>query len=174
MEHHFSLFPDDIFPVEKAITNIGGIEARAVDRFFRGRRRFAITLEVRDNYECDESACLGFIEPEAFAFFLPLFMKLAACEYDASNNIPDSVDLPQEGQPYMPWMRAIDAHFEMFGFKPGDRVYLRFNFDSRRVIITPDYNALNWREQPYGAAAQEEEEELEHAALAPLRRSVVW
>ncbi|QCY01673.1 hypothetical protein EJ998_00160 [Burkholderia cepacia ATCC 25416] len=53
-------------------------------------------------------------------------------------------------------------------------VYLRLNFDSRRVIITPDYNALNWREQPYGAAAQEEEEELEHAALAPLRRSVVW
>lgn len=52
--------------------------------------------------------------------------------------------------------------------------YLRFNFDSRRVIITPDYSALNWREQPYGAAAQEEEEELEHAALAPLRRSVVW
>ncbi|WP_254609969.1 hypothetical protein, partial [Burkholderia lata] len=58
-------------------------------------------------------------------------------------------DLPQDGQPYMPWMRAIDAHFEMFGFKPGDRVYLRFNFDSRRVIITPDYSALNWREQPY-------------------------
>ncbi|MCA8052842.1 hypothetical protein [Burkholderia arboris] len=83
-------------------------------------------------------------------------------------------DLPQEGQPYMPWMRAIDAHFEMFGFKPGDRVYLRFNFDSRRVIITPDYSALNWREQPYGAAAQEEDEELDRAALAPLRRSVVW
>ncbi|WP_414630184.1 hypothetical protein, partial [Burkholderia cenocepacia] len=83
-------------------------------------------------------------------------------------------DLPQEGQPYMPWMRTIDAHFEMFGFKPGDRVYLRFNFDSRRVIITPDYSALNWREQPYGAAAQEEDEELERSALAPLRRSVVW
>lgn len=92
MEHHFSLFPDDIFPVEKAITNIDGIEARAVDQFFRGRRRFATTLEeLRDNYECDESACLGFMEPEAFAFFLPLFMKLAACEYDASSNIPDSV-----------------------------------------------------------------------------------
>ncbi|MDN7861601.1 hypothetical protein QZM81_37935 [Burkholderia cepacia] len=92
MKHHFSLFPDDIFPVEKALTTMGGIEARAVDRFFRGRRRFATTLEeLRNNYECDESACLGFMEPEAFAFFLPLFMKLAACEYDASNNIPDSV-----------------------------------------------------------------------------------
>ncbi|AOJ41359.1 hypothetical protein WJ23_25720 [Burkholderia lata] len=66
-------------------------------------------------------------------------------------------DLRQEGQPDMPWMRAIDLHFEMFGFKPGDRVYLQFNFDFRKVIITPDYSALNWREQPYGAAAQEEE-----------------
>ncbi|KVF79355.1 hypothetical protein WS75_03840 [Burkholderia sp. FL-7-2-10-S1-D7] len=74
----------------------------------------------------------------------------------------------------MPWMRAIDAHFEMFGFKPGDRVYLRFGFDSRRVVTTPDYSALNWREQPYGAATQEEEKDEEYAALAPLRRSVVW
>ena len=83
-------------------------------------------------------------------------------------------DLPQDGQPYMTWMRAIDAQFEMFGFKPGDRVYLRFSFASRRVIITPDYSALNWREQPYGAAAREEDKELERAALAPLRRSVDW
>ncbi|WP_244097667.1 hypothetical protein [Burkholderia ambifaria] len=71
-------------------------------------------------------------------------------------------------------MRAIDAHFEMLGLKPVERVYLRFNFDSRRVIITPDYSALNWREQPYGAAAQEENQDLEYAALTPLRRSVVW
>ncbi|MCA8030374.1 hypothetical protein [Burkholderia cepacia] len=83
-------------------------------------------------------------------------------------------DLPQDGQPYMPWMRAIDAHFEMFGFKPGDRVYLRFNFDSRRVIITPDYSALNWREQPYGAAAQEEDEAEDYAALAALCGSTAW
>ncbi|WP_175758686.1 hypothetical protein [Burkholderia ambifaria] len=85
-----------------------------------------------------------------------------------------SPTFPQEDQPYMPWMRTIDAHFEMFGFKPGDRVYLRFNFDSRRVIITSDYSALNWREQPYGAAAQEGEEDQEYAAQARLRRSVAW
>ncbi|KWE37948.1 hypothetical protein [Burkholderia territorii] len=83
-------------------------------------------------------------------------------------------DLPQEDRAYMPWMRAIDAHFEMFGFKPGDRVYLRFNFDSRRVIITPDYSTLDWREQPYGAAAQKEDEDPEYAAQTPLRRSVAW
>ncbi len=68
-------------------------------------------------------------------------------------------DVPQEGQPYMPWMHAVDAHFEMFGFKPGDHVYLEFNFDLRKVTITPDHSALNWREQPYGQAAQKDEAE---------------
>jgi hypothetical protein len=71
-------------------------------------------------------------------------------------------------------MRAIDAHFEMFGFRLGDRVYLRFNFDSRRVITTHDYSALNWRELSYGAAAQGEEDDQEYAALSALRGSVVW
>ncbi|KWO08636.1 hypothetical protein WM26_24765 [Burkholderia cepacia] len=52
--------------------------------------------------------------------------------------------------------------------------YLRFSFASRRVIITPDYSALNWREQPYGAAAQEEDEAEDYAALAALRDSTAW
>ncbi|WP_269142750.1 hypothetical protein [Burkholderia territorii] len=39
-------------------------------------------------------------------------------------------------------MHTIDSLFEMFGFKPGDR-YLEFNFDLRKVIITPDHSALN-------------------------------
>ncbi|AYZ66762.1 hypothetical protein EGY31_26820 [Burkholderia multivorans] len=92
MEHLFSLFQNDTFSMEKAVTNRNGIEARAVDDFFRGRRKFETSLaELREDYECDESACLSFMEPEAFAFFLPLFMKLAACSYDESGNIPDSL-----------------------------------------------------------------------------------
>lgn len=31
------------------------------------------------------------MEPEAFSFFLPLFMKISICHYDESENIPDSV-----------------------------------------------------------------------------------
>lgn len=92
MSLDFSIFNNDFFPNEKPITNRSGIESRAVDDFFRGKRRFDITVkELRENYECDESACLTFMEPEAFSFFLPLFMKIAIRDYDEADNIPDSL-----------------------------------------------------------------------------------
>ncbi|WP_175964346.1 DUF6714 family protein [Burkholderia pyrrocinia] len=92
MSLDFSLFPNDPFPKGKSITNRSGIESCAVDDFFRGKKRFDITLkELREDYECDESACLTFMEPGAFAFFLPLFMKIATCDYDEADNIPDSL-----------------------------------------------------------------------------------
>ncbi|KVM59380.1 hypothetical protein WJ58_09230 [Burkholderia ubonensis] len=46
---------------------------------------------MREDYECDESACLTFMEPEAFAFFLPLFIKLAIFDCNDADNIPDSL-----------------------------------------------------------------------------------
>ncbi|SDD76247.1 DUF6714 family protein [Paraburkholderia lycopersici] len=92
MSLDFSLFSNDPFPMGKAITNRSGIESCAVDDFFRGRKRFETTLkELREDYECDESACLSFMEPEAFVFFLPLFVKLAICDYNEADNIPDSL-----------------------------------------------------------------------------------
>lgn len=92
MSLDFSLFPNDPFPNGEPITNRSGIESCAVDDFFRGRKRFDRTLkEMRENYACDESACLAFMEPRAFAFFLPLFMKIATHEYDQADNIPDSL-----------------------------------------------------------------------------------
>ncbi|MDR5884069.1 DUF6714 family protein [Caballeronia sp. LZ032] len=92
MTLNFSLFSNISFPENKPITNRSSIESRAVDDFFRGRKRFATSLkELREDYECDESACLNFMEAEAFAFFLPLFMKLVICDYRESENIPDSL-----------------------------------------------------------------------------------
>lgn len=92
MSLDFSMFINDFFPNEKPITNRSGIESCAVDDFFRGKRRFDITIkELRDDYECDESACLTSMEPEAFSFFLPLFMKIAIRDYDEADNIPDSI-----------------------------------------------------------------------------------
>ncbi|VBB14878.1 DUF6714 family protein [Burkholderia stabilis] len=92
MSLDFSIFLNDFFPNGKPITNRSGIESRAVDDFFRGKMRFEITIkELREDYECDESACLTFMEPEAFSFFLPLFMKIAICDYDEADNIPDSI-----------------------------------------------------------------------------------
>ncbi|MGS0892894.1 DUF6714 family protein [Burkholderia stagnalis] len=92
MNFDFSLFPNMPFPKGQSITNRSGIESCAVDDFFRGKKRFDITLkELREDYECDESSCLTFMEPEAFAFFLPLFMKIATHDYDEADNIPDSL-----------------------------------------------------------------------------------
>ncbi|QRR08577.1 hypothetical protein FPJ27_19655 [Burkholderia sp. MS455] len=92
MSFYSSLFPNAPFPKGKSITDRSGIESCAVDDFFRGKKRFDITLkELRKGYEYDESACLTFMEPEAFAFFLPLFMKIATRDYDEADNIPDSL-----------------------------------------------------------------------------------
>ncbi|SPV04825.1 HSP20-like protein [Burkholderia cenocepacia] len=58
-------------------------------------------------------------------------------------------DLPKRGWPYLPWMQAIDIDFKIFGFKPGDRIYLNANYVTRQITITPDYGQLALREQPY-------------------------
>ena len=92
MHLDFCLLPNIVF--SKAITDRSGIESCAVDDFFRGRKRFDTSLaELRDDYEFDESACLTFMGPDAFAFFLPLFMKLSVFDCEDSDNIPDSVVL---------------------------------------------------------------------------------
>lgn len=92
MSLDFSMFLNDFFPKGKPITNRSGIESCSVDDFFRGKRRFDITIkELREDYESDASACLTFMQPEAFSFFLPLFMKIAIHDYDEANNIPDSL-----------------------------------------------------------------------------------
>ncbi|WP_249182083.1 hypothetical protein [Burkholderia cenocepacia] len=46
-------------------------------------------------------------------------------------------------------MQAIDIDFKIFGFKPGDRIYLNANYVTRQITITPDYGQLALREQPY-------------------------
>jgi hypothetical protein len=58
-------------------------------------------------------------------------------------------DKPKRGWPYLPWMAVIDAHFKLFGFEPGDRVYFEINHDTRQMHITPHYGDLDFREQPY-------------------------
>lgn len=55
----------------------------------------------------------------------------------------------KRGWPYLPWMRAIDPDFKIFGLKPGDRVYLDVNYVTRKITISPDYSQLALREQPH-------------------------
>ncbi|WP_185732407.1 hypothetical protein [Burkholderia sp. Bp8963] len=65
-------------------------------------------------------------------------------------------DRPKRGWPYMPWMSVIDAHFKLFGFEPGDRVFLDINHKTRKITITPDGCQLAYREQPYHQHAEPE------------------
>ncbi|KVM96342.1 hypothetical protein [Burkholderia stagnalis] len=61
----------------------------------------------------------------------------------------NSPDRPKRGWPYLPWMHVVDMHFKLFGFEPGDRVFLDINHVTRKITITPDYSQLALREQPY-------------------------
>lgn len=40
----------------------------------------------------------------------------------------------------MPWMDVIDKHIEVFGFKPGERVYLSIDHRYRQIYIGPDFD----------------------------------
>ncbi|KWI49654.1 hypothetical protein NUV25_20500 [Burkholderia pseudomultivorans] len=64
---------------------------------------------------------------------------------------------PKKGWPYLPWMHVVDAHLKLFGFEPGDRVFLEINHVTRQINISPDYSALAQREQPYHRHGEQEQ-----------------
>lgn len=84
-----------VFPAKKylqAVTLGNSLEAIYVEKFFYGRSQDEITFEqLKLNYNHDSSACLSFMLPEAFAFFLPAYMRIALEDYDKSDAIPDGV-----------------------------------------------------------------------------------
>ncbi len=49
-----------------------------------------------------------------------------------------SPDRQKTDWPVMPWMDVVDAHLQMFGFKPGERVFLSINHVTRQICISPD------------------------------------
>jgi hypothetical protein len=88
----FNVFDDDPFDVGNRVTDGDGLEARAVEEFFSGRSLSEITLQrLTDGYMHDPAACLVFMTPEAFAFFLPAFMRIALEDYDHADVIPEVV-----------------------------------------------------------------------------------
>ena len=67
------------------------IEARAVEAYFRSKRARDISInELARDYH-DPAACLVFMSNEAFAFFLPAFMRIALEDYAISGAIPEAV-----------------------------------------------------------------------------------
>jgi hypothetical protein len=97
----FSVFPSDKFPLSQHVTSCDSIEACGVEKFFRGRSWDEITFDLlKTNYPHDPAACLTFMLPTAYAFFLPAYMQIALKNYEISDAIPDSVifDLLGMGQ----------------------------------------------------------------------------
>ncbi|MBU9150546.1 hypothetical protein LGN04_07965 [Burkholderia multivorans] len=92
MKIDFSVFDNNFFYFDEPIACGGRVEPRDVEAFFRGRRRFDVSLDDLNNvYEHDPSACLGFMLPRAFAFFLPAFMKISILHYEQAGVISDTV-----------------------------------------------------------------------------------
>lgn len=69
-----------------------GHEAAAVSRYFSGRTIDDVTLDsLSSEYSHDPAACLSFLTPQAFALFLPAFMRIALEQYEEANAIPEVV-----------------------------------------------------------------------------------
>src|SRR5262249_32601998 len=53
------------------------LEAQGIEQFFRGKKWTEITLaSLRKDYRGDPSACMTFMTPQAFRYYLPLFMTI--------------------------------------------------------------------------------------------------
>ncbi|SDR49108.1 hypothetical protein SAMN05444161_4580 [Rhizobiales bacterium GAS191] len=53
------------------------LEARQIAQYFRGKKWQDITLQgLKNDYVGDQSACLSFMTPEAFIYYLPAYLML--------------------------------------------------------------------------------------------------
>jgi hypothetical protein len=62
------------------------LECNQVADFFAGRNWFEVGLsELLNEYRGDHSACLNFMSPAAFAYYLPTYMLLALERYEEAD-----------------------------------------------------------------------------------------
>lgn len=81
-----------LLPSEVPIGDGSSIEGRAVEAYFREKGLDDITLEgLNKDYPHDPAACLVFMSNEAFAFFLPAFMRISLERYSTAGAIPEAV-----------------------------------------------------------------------------------
>ncbi len=66
------------------------LERAQVAEFFRGKRWKDVTLAALRSYRGDASACLAFMSPEAFRYYLPAYMLIALDDYAEADAIADS------------------------------------------------------------------------------------
>jgi len=74
------------------------LECLAVAQFFHGKTWKEITWPVLSTYKGDRSACLCFMSPEAFRYFLSSYMLIAIDNYPEADVTADSAWLSLEPQ----------------------------------------------------------------------------
>jgi hypothetical protein len=84
------------------------LECNQVREFFQGKRWQDITLDaLLAGYNGDASACLNFMTPEAFRYYLPAYLFIAIDRFKESDVIPYSVvwklTAPEHPGPDMDW-----------------------------------------------------------------------
>jgi hypothetical protein len=66
-------------------------EGHQISAFHRGKRWQEITLRhVREDYEGDPTACLAFMTPQGWRYYLPAYL-LMALDWEASDAVGDAV-----------------------------------------------------------------------------------
>lgn len=88
----FLMFKDISFPEGEIIALGNTDEDRAVNEYFRNKKISEITFTfLKDEYKYPHGACLCFMTPMAYAFFFPVFMKLAINDINGDTDIPWTV-----------------------------------------------------------------------------------
>jgi hypothetical protein len=88
----FSVFPVGPFSSQTSITMGSSMEAEDISKFLSDRNAADITLDVlNSSYPHDPAACLAFMTPTAFAFFLPVWMRISLNDYERADVIPETV-----------------------------------------------------------------------------------
>ncbi|HEX9391151.1 MAG TPA: DUF6714 family protein [Usitatibacteraceae bacterium] len=92
MNIDFSIFPNGPIRSDVEIAVGNSIEANDIRIFFAGKKIDEITIDLLNSaYSHDPAACLAFMSPIAFAFFLPLWMKISLNDFDKADAIPETV-----------------------------------------------------------------------------------
>lgn len=80
------------------------LECTQVADFFRGKRWPQVTLAALRGYRGDASACLAFMLPEAFRYYLPAYMLIALDDCAEADVIADSaLDMLTPGEQREYW-----------------------------------------------------------------------
>jgi hypothetical protein len=79
------------YPGDENLRDGSSLEGQEVADFLRGKRWKDVTLtSLQSEYVGDGSACLGFLSPAAFRYYLPAYMLIAVDHYYNADVIADS------------------------------------------------------------------------------------